>query len=211
MRVIQLSMVCVAVLSAAPGQVRAGIVTFDSSPDNSYWVTPITSEGFTFSDITGEGSLGTDDNLDDFSVNNGTIHLLDWVNVVNGGMLSAMRMEATDGSLFSLFSFDFTSGYIDGSQIANQLSVTGYDTGNAIIANAIFTSSDYSHLSFTRLNVNSSFQGLQYVIFEATGLENRVGYDNFVVTPEPSFLTLFGIGACVAGLRAARRRRREKP
>ncbi len=213
MRTIQLAVACVAVLVASAGQVQAGMITFDSNPDFSYFVTPIYSAGFKFSDITGEGSLGTAKNLDSTSVDNGTVHLMDWV---NGGAISTARMEASDSSLFSLSSFDFTSGYLNGSRIASQLSVTGYDIGGGIIANAIFTSSNYSNLVFTQLNLSGSFQNLRYVTFEATGLGNRVGYDNIVVNapagtvPEPSSIALFGIGACVMGLSASRHRRRSK-
>jgi len=42
---------------------------------------------------------------------------------------------------------------------------------------------------------------------------NALNYtsSNVSAVPEPSSLALFGIGACVAGIRAARRRRHEKP
>jgi hypothetical protein len=196
----------VAVSSMAASSIAA-VVTFNSSPDNSYFVNPINSEGFTFTDLTGEESLGTDNNLDDSSVDNGTIHLMDWSNSVP---LSTMRMEATGGWLFGLSSFDFTSGYLDGSSIADQLSVTGYDTGDNVVAFAIFTNSDYSNLSFTNLNLSSSFHGLKYVIFEASGTYNRVGYDNFAIVPEPTSLAVFGIGMCIAGVNAARLRRSKK-
>lgn len=191
---------------AAPG--AAAVITFDSSPDDSYWVNPIFSGGFTFTDITGEGSLGTAMNLDGGSVNNGTVHLMDWYN--DNGLSSKMRMESTGGSLFGLVSFDFTSGYLDGSSIADQLSVTGHDTSGGVVANAIFTRSDYSSVSFTTLTLDSSFREVKYVIFEATGGYNRVGYDNMSTVPEPTSLAVFGIGMCIAGGNATCLRRNRK-
>lgn len=175
-----------------PALANSAVIDFNDNPDDSYWNTPVVSDGYTFSDTTGEGSLGTADNLDDTSVNNGTVHLMDWI---NGGSLSALRMEAIDGSLFSLSSFDFSSGYLNGSSIANQLVVTGFDALGNAIANALFSSADYSHLAFTTLNLSGGFSGLAYVTFEATGTNNRVGYDNFTVNvPEPSSLILLVLG-----------------
>ncbi|WP_448547699.1 PEP-CTERM sorting domain-containing protein [Thalassotalea fusca] len=174
----------------------AGLIDFNTNPDNNYWDTPISSNGFLFTDITGQGSLGTASNLDNASVDNGTVHLMDWV---NSGNLSSVRMEAIDNSLFSLNMFDFTSGYLSGSEIATQLSVSGFDIGGNLVASAVFLSNSYSHLSFTTLNLSNAFQNLRYVIFDATGSNNRVGYDNIVVNnavsvPEPSSLVILALG-----------------
>lgn len=175
-----------------PALANSAVIDFNDSPDDSYFVTPVISDGFSFSDPSEEGSLGTADNLDDSSVNNGTVHLMDWV---NNGSLAELRMEAIDGSLFSLSAFDFSSGYLNGSNIANQLVVTGFDALGNAIANALFSSADYSHLAFTTLNLSGGFSGLAYVTFEATGATNRVGYDNFTVNvPEPSSLILLVLG-----------------
>lgn len=211
MRTIQMAVACVAVLVASAGQVQAGFVTFNLNPDNSYFVTPILSDGFTFSDLVAT-DFGTAENLDSSSATNGTVHLMDWT---TSGSLSAARMEATDSSLFSLSAFDFTSGYLDGSSEATLLTVTGYDSVSSVVATATFTPGDWSVLAFTTLSLPGSFQNLQFVTLEATGGSfNRNGYDNFVVNsaavPEPSSLALIGIGACFAGVGAARRRRREK-
>ena len=178
-----------------PTILNATTIDFNENPDDSYWYTPILSDGFTFTDITLEGSLGTADNLDNSSVNNGTVHLMDWT---NNSSLTSVRMEATDGSTFSLFSFDFTSGYLNGSRQATQLSVTGYSDQGIAIANEVFSSNSYSYLNFTTLNVSTDFENLAYVVFDATGLNNRVGYDNIVVNeqpiPEPATFLLFGLG-----------------
>ena len=176
---------------------NAAVIDFNTSPDNYYWHTPVYSGGFMFSDITGDGSLGTASNLDHRSVDNGTVHLMDWDNGYSN--LSSLKMEASDSSLFDLNMFDFTSGYLRGSSKATQLSVSGFDSFGNLIANSIFMAGEYSHLSFMTLNLDNSFQNLSYVIFDATGRHNRVGYDNIVVNeaapvPEPTTMLLFGTG-----------------
>ena len=79
----------------------------------------------------------------------------------------------------------------------------------AAIASSLFLNGQYNHTSFTTLNLSTSFQDLSYVIFSASGSNNRVGYDNFAVNestnvPEPASLALFGL--CLAGIGVFRRR-----
>ncbi|WP_354623328.1 PEP-CTERM sorting domain-containing protein [Psychromonas sp. MME2] len=191
----------------AAGSANAGVIDFNSNSDYNYWQTAIVSNGFTFTDVTGQGSLGTARNLDSESVDNGSVHLMDWV---NGGSLSSVKMEQTDGVLFDLNSFDFTSGYLNGGNIASELSVNGFDAGGNLIANSLFTVADYNQFSFTTLNLSQAFQALSYVVFDALGYRNRVGYDNIVVNesvpvPEPSTLLVLGLG--LAGVAFSRKKK----
>ena len=201
--------VLMAMFLAAAGA-NASVIDFNTNLDNSYWQTPIVSSDFVFTDVTGQGSLGTAKNLDGQSVDNGSVHLMDWV---NSGTLSSVKMEQLGGVLFDLSMFDFTSGYLNGGSIASQLSVNGFDVGGNLIANSLFTVADYSHLSFTTLNLSQSFQGLSYVVFDALGSSNRVGYDNFVINetvpvPEPSALLVLGLG--LAGIGFAKKKKSHK-
>ena len=60
----------------------------------------------------------------------------------------------------------------------------------------------------TSLSIGDSLNGE----FSWSGIDEnkQLNYSPAAVVPEPSSLALFGIGACVAGVGAARRRRREK-
>lgn len=61
---------------------NATTIDFNSNADNNYWVSPVTSNGFMFSDLTpggipGVSYLGTASSLgsNGTSVTNGTVHL----------------------------------------------------------------------------------------------------------------------------------------
>lgn len=70
-----------------------------------------------------------------------------------------------------------------------------------------------STFGFETFILSPSFINL--TAFRLIDSNGQMAWDNIAVeqvsaVPEPSSLALFGIGACVAGLGAARRRRREK-
>ncbi len=188
------------------GFASADVITFDSNPDNLYWTSPVISDDFAFSDIAGNGSLGTASNLDGESVDNGTVHLMDWT---NGGNVSFMRMNATDHSLFTLTAFDFTSGYLDGTNMAEVLFVRGFDTNGTMTGMQSFNASTFTFNAFTTLTLGDSFEDVSFVTFQALGTNNRLGYDNFVVNQavsvsEPATLAILLAG--VAGVSLRRRK-----
>lgn len=188
-----------------PVEANADVVTFDDNPDNNYWASPITSDGFTFTDLSGQNATGTAESLAGSSATNGTVHLMAWV---NNGSLSGVTMENSAGLTFDLYQIDFTSGYLNGNDIATQLTVSGYDGGNNLVASEVFTATnnDYNNTAFSTLSLNNDFRNLSSVTFEAEGKENRTGYDNIFTNPVPesASLTLVGIG--LAGLGVYRKK-----
>ncbi len=210
MRTIQLAVACVAVLVASAGQVQASMLTFDAQPEQ-YFVSTIT-----------EGAYVFNSNFDGFGTNNyplwpsnGTMHLMSWTNYAS---LSGFTLSHSLGNLFNVSSFDFAGGYVIGGDPVSSLTVTGF-LGASIIQTASFTGGiDFTASGPSSLTTLSlfGFSGVDSLVVEATGSSNRAQYDNFVVSegaaavPEPTSIALFGIGACVMGLGASRRRHRAK-
>ena len=188
-----------AVLSL-PAMTHATIIDFNDTPSNNYWNNPVTSGDYVFTDLTGEGSIGTDTSVDGIGPDNGTNHLMDWFNS-NIYDPARVRMEAISGDLFSLIQLDFYSGYNNGNNIATSLTIAGYDGLGGLIASASFFSAAGDFANAWGTLVLSGFDSLAYVEFTTAGNQNRSGYDNIVVAevPEPTALSLLGLGLLFFG------------
>ena len=231
MRTIQLAVVCVAVLVATAGQVQAGII-------NSYKMTNVRLSGFGSWGHTYFGSITPSGSLHDYSGGSGTINdgvigtgpsnthffetadqstttlFLDQIysqfseirlysfvgnNGIPGNITS---VDVTIGGMtqtisttgFGAVSFDFGGTVVAHPNSHELLSLVGtsleFVTGDSILLSNVQTISPFS---------------VWYSISEATFVASQSQ-----VVPEPTSFAMFGIGACVMGFRAARRRRFKK-
>ena len=183
---------------------HANVIDFNDNPDNVYWISTVTSDGYV---ATGDDQeyggtpLGTAFAIDGEGPSNGTIHLNSWTNSSSD---SAWTLTQQGGGLFSLSAFDFASGDPVGSDDVSMLTLTGTKADNGTVTETYSLSQD----TFQTLTVNADFTNLVSVQFDAYGLDNRAAYDNIVVdatVPEPASLALLGIG--LAGMAVARRRK----
>jgi hypothetical protein len=208
----QLVVACVAVLAATAGQVQAGVLNVGTHQSTFEGLT----RGYWFTAPT------------DF--------VIDGVRVVTDASTENQSVEivrfTSPVTLFPTFTNDFTSlfsakdvpgtGFIATGDIfvnsGDLIGVLGSRGGNAVNS---YENGPYSSSGFFGNSVTLSRLGMQAnlgttpaadLFTEMTGSLGRVelSYSAFSAVPEPSSLALYGFGACVAGIRAARRRRREK-
>ena len=112
----------------------ATVLNFAAQPE-AYSVSPIIEEGYTFNS-TADG-LGT--NNAGLWPSNGTMHLMSWT---NGGGSSGFTLTANDNSVFSVTSFAFGSGYVNQSEPASSLVVSGTG-GNGAFSQTFTSGVDY--------------------------------------------------------------------
>ncbi|WP_417749589.1 PEP-CTERM sorting domain-containing protein [Rosistilla oblonga] len=210
MRMIQLAVACVAVLVATAGQAKAGVITTGFTTNNGL----IGAAGNFFDAVIASTSLS----VSRMEVNTDTTGLLTvdvytrpgtsvgfensaagWTlqssnSVTGAGAGSPTSVDVTDFVLPASSTVGFFVWFSSGN--------ISYTTGNVPVSN-----SDIS-LNFGSSTTNL-FGGADFAPRTWSGtIEYAEASVNAV--PEPTSLAVFGIGACVAGLGNARRRRREK-
>lgn len=205
MRAIQLAVACVALLAATAGQVQAGIITNNvgiSSPGQV-----ITFDEFTFATgtpITNQfSSLGAS-----FSPN--MYYNVQPVFFPTASLASFS--PATNVSVF--FNQNVTAAAV--ALQSNTEATTFTAKLNGSVVESFTTTTTLSVLP--SLTHASDFYGFEGIVFDELRIENasqlfqidNLQFANSAAVPEPSSLAMFGIGACVAGVGDARRRRREK-
>jgi hypothetical protein len=201
MRVIQLTLACVAVLVATAGQVQAGVITTLFNANNA----------------GGPGGAVYFD-IDVLNPNGITIEKI-FTNS-NATVLGSMDIYTPAG--WTLVSSG--SGTLAGVNNPSEFNVSDFSLGFGVTGIAIAASSSWGHV-YTNGNGSNQFYSnadLSLTLGSATNSafdasvftpriwNGTIEYSTTTAVPEPSSLALFGIGACIAGFGAARRRRREK-
>lgn len=226
MRLIQMSMACVAVLFAAPGQVRAGILSLGDDTfaavsldfafpffGTSYNQMFVGSNGFiTF----GSGDTTLVESVSEFLNKQPRIAgFWDDLNPGAGGIV-----DATGDANSMVVSFTGVPEFFNTG--ANTFSVTLFSNGNIDLTFGSMTSNDGivgvspGGGAVDPGPTDFSVRPGPHVMLGAVYEQFSPGFDlsgqtiSFTAVPEPCSLVLFGIGASVAGVGTACRRRREK-
>ena len=211
MRAIQLAVACVAMLVATAGSARAGLTldvgtqtgTYDGLT-RGYWFTAPT-------DFVIDGVRV----VTDASTENQSVEIVRFTSPPP--IYSATTNDFT--SLFSAKAIAGTGFIATGDIFVNSGDLIGVlgSRGNAVNS---YQSGPYLSSGFFGNSVTLNRLGMQADLgtnpaaglFTDSGSIGRIelSYLTTSTVPEPSSLALFGIGACVSGIGAARRRRREK-
>ena len=187
----------------APAATGATVIDFNDNADDVYWTSSVTSRGYVATELnreSGMAPLGTNVAVDGYGMSNGTVHLDSWTNYTSD---SAWTLTKSGGTAFSLYSFDFASGYPGNDEAASSLTVTGHRADGATVSEVLTPATQ----SFETLTLARGFNDLTSVTFDAHGAGNRAAYDNISVSvvPEPSMALLMVAG--LGGLLVARRKR----
>lgn len=208
MRTIQLAVACVAVLIAMAGQVQAGIITNNSGLSNP--AQTITFDEFVFASgtsITNQySSLGVT-----FSPN--LVYnpqLADYPNIT-GNRLGNFVISSPSTPYANPFfiSFSTIQNEVAFAMVTNPgtSTFTALLNGTAVESFSATTNtiSTNNYFGFTGI----SFDAIRVDVGGSSGamLLDNLQTGNISAVPEPTSLAVFAIGACVAGLGAARRRR----
>jgi hypothetical protein len=207
MRAFQLAVACLAMLVAITGQVQAAIILdFESlrhedatrqSHGNFY-----AEDGFDFTE-TGSREFGTFGTQEDrFS---GSTALFS--NSIGG----VITLTEAEGGTFALDSINLAE--LNESSVAD-VTFTGLLSGGGtttqtftLDGNAFGQETFFFDASFDSVTSVSWVQESPFHQFD----DITINADSVSAVPEPPSLALFGVGACVTAIAAARRRRRQKP
>lgn len=224
MRVIQWAVACIAVLAAAAGQAQAGMVTVD--PDGFATGTSLTNafSGVTITQGNGETNITAAPGLtgtQQFAIHGAVSDFpgeFTYLPLSPSATLSD-TLAASQISFFILrFDFDAPTDFVSLDLIPNDGfdpgSISAFDSSGNLIG---FDSFDGVSLTAARHTLSISGSGIKTLLAAGDNDGNNLEIDTLTYNlvgvspvPEPSSLALFGIGACVAGVGAARRRRLEK-
>ncbi|WP_166831928.1 PEP-CTERM sorting domain-containing protein [Thalassoroseus pseudoceratinae] len=206
MRAIQLAVACVAVLVTTAGQVQAGLITIDfddgtaGNPVDAFYSTL----GVTFSNAEFTNNFG-------LAGSSGSLG----IRAIIGGF----GPTPTDPIVAT---FDSPQSFVSITGIdveENGIRINAFDAptgGNLVDFDEFFGPGagvgTFATISTTTPSIfRVEFFQPQNVVGDGVLFEDfSFQASDVSAVPEPSSLALFGIGACVAGLGAARRRRREK-
>lgn len=202
--------VAFAVLAGAaslPMTANAATINFSdlNSGSCAYAGSPATSQGFTFTDLSGGGL---------FLCNAGVIQNNTTPALIAANVLSILGMTAEDNGLFSLQSFsaggrtqDFNPNIATGST-ASGVEVVGVTAGGTVTQ-----SFDFNGLQFSNFALNAGFTGLSSVRFTALGSPNAEFLINNIevngaggAVPEPATWALMIMGFGGAGAMVRRRK-----
>jgi hypothetical protein len=218
MRAIRLAVACVAVLIATAGQAQAGVITGSLGGSFGTFSAGFT-QGYDFS-VSTSGTIVTALGIFDDGANGlgGTYQIGLW-DTVSEALLGSVLVNNTNaldssvtisggqyryGSLTSGVSLSAGTTYTLAAYLpvgTNAPLEHSFTYGSGVVGSADrrFESAGFGFPSFIAPN-------------QTSGLVNAQFGSNNATVPEPTSLAMFAIGACVAGLGAARRRRRvEQP
>lgn len=215
MRTIQLAAACVAVLVVTAGQLQAGIITYtdqtsfmaalasSSVDDFNNLPTPATAINSGLNRTVGPYQYGVTSTNGLYSGGSaGDVWL------TNSNRTDPMSFTVNTGGPTAMGGYFFASditGLLTSGEI--RVSINGGLFEQSVLTNSAANFFGWVSTDSTQI---SSFQVSSGSGVWPTVNDLILGQAAAATVPEPSSLALFGIGACVAGVGAARRRRREK-
>lgn len=227
----QFVVACLAILTASAGQVQAAVIWFNGDPDLLNGVASMLNGDFSdartyddFNVTSTETVTGLfSNNFMNFSTSLAAWEIRSTVSGGNGGTLIASGTSAATQTPNGFDAFGYTGYRIEVSGLSITLSPGTYWLAVSPIAagsgsSSVGTTSGANALGTPPGNNKNAFinsPALGYNFTPILDLGDDYDFSMGVnastsAVPEPSSLAIFGIGAYVAGIGSARRRRRVK-